>query len=138
MASSLTALTPYRGTGFTLLAINLRLIRNIMKTTQTIGALALGAFLLTMPVAYATGHSSAATAQQQSLTEGEIRKVDKEAKKLTIRHGPLQNLDMPAMTMVFQVADPSILDRVKPGDKVRFAADKVDGVYTVTGLEQVK
>jgi Cu(I)/Ag(I) efflux system periplasmic protein CusF len=132
-------LTPYRGTGFTLSAINLRLIRNIMKTTQTIGALALGAFLLMMPVAYATGHSSAATAQQQSaLTEGEIRKVDKEAKKLTIRHGPLQNLDMPAMTMVFQVADPSILDRVKPGDKVRFSADKVGGVYTVTGLEQVK
>ncbi|MPZ45778.1 MAG: RND transporter [Betaproteobacteria bacterium] len=73
-----------------------------------------------------------------SLSEGEVRKVDKEAKKLTIRHGPLVNLDMPAMTMVFQVKDPSMLEQVKAGDKIRFQADKVEGAYTVTRIEPAK
>ena len=69
------------------------------------------------------------------LSEGEIRKVDKEAKKVTLRHGPLANLDMPAMTMVFQVADPSMLEHVKRGDKVRFRAEKIGGAYTLTRIE---
>ena len=73
-----------------------------------------------------------------SLSEGEVRKVDKEAKKLTIRHGPLANLDMPPMTMVFQVTDPAMLDQLKVGDKIRFQADKVDGAYTVTRVEPAK
>lgn len=71
-------------------------------------------------------------------TEGEIRKVDKGAGKVTIKHGPLKNLDMPAMTMVFQVKDPATLDRVKAGDKIKFVADKVNGAYTVMQLETVK
>jgi Cu/Ag efflux protein CusF len=73
-----------------------------------------------------------------SLSEGEVRKVDKEAKKLTIRHGPLANLDMPPMTMVFQVTDPAMLDQLKVGDKIRFQADKVGGAYTVTRVEPAK
>ena len=68
-------------------------------------------------------------------TEGEVRKVDKEAKKLTLRHGPIANLGMPGMTMIFQVQDPAVLDRVKAGDKVRFAADKVGGAFMVTQIE---
>lgn len=55
---------------------------------------------------------------------GEIRKVDKEARKVTIKHGAIKNLDMPPMTMVFQVKDPALLDRVKAGDSVRFVAEK--------------
>ena len=70
-----------------------------------------------------------------SLTEGEVRKVDKEAKKLTIRHGPIANLDMPPMTMVFQVQDPAVLDSVKAGDKIRFQAEKSGGAYTATKIE---
>ena len=73
-----------------------------------------------------------------SLADGEIRKVDKDAKKITIKHGPIQNLDMPAMTMVFQVKDPAMLDKVKAGDKVKFQAEKVGGAYTVTKIEPVK
>ncbi len=73
-----------------------------------------------------------------TLTDGEIRRVDKDAKKLTIRHGPIQNLDMPEMTMVFQVKDPAMLDKVNKGDKIRFSAEKIDGVYTVTGIEAAK
>ena len=73
-----------------------------------------------------------------TLTEGEIRKVDKDAKKITIKHGPMPTLDMPAMTMVFQVKDPAILDKVKAGDKVKFQAEKLGGAFTVTGMEPVK
>ncbi len=71
-------------------------------------------------------------------SEGEVRKVDKDAKKITIKHGPLENLEMPAMTMVFQVKDPAMLDRVKAGDKVKFTAEKVGGAFTVTRIEQAK
>ncbi len=79
-----------------------------------------------------------ALAQTAPLADGEIRKVDKEAKKITIKHGPMPSLDMPAMTMVFQVKDPALLDQVKPGDKVRFEAQKLGGALTVTRIEQAK
>jgi Cu/Ag efflux protein CusF len=86
-----------------------------------------------------THHVAAATdavpAQPSSLAEGEVRRVDKETGKITIRHGPLVKLDMPPMTMVFVAKDPAMLERVKPGDKIRFEADKVDGVYVVTRIE---
>ena len=71
-------------------------------------------------------------------SDGEIRKVDKETKKLTIKHGPLANLDMPAMTMVFRVKDPAMLDQVKQGDKVKFVAEKEGGAYVVTQIESAK
>lgn len=69
---------------------------------------------------------------------GEVRKVDKEAGKLTLKHGPIPNLDMPDMTMVFRVKDAAMLDQVKAGDKVRFAADKVGGQFTVVRIEPAK
>lgn len=73
-----------------------------------------------------------------ALSDGEVRKVDKDAKKITIKHGPLANLDMPPMTMVFQVKDPAMLEQVKAGDKVKFLAEKVGGGFTITRLEPVK
>jgi Cu(I)/Ag(I) efflux system protein CusF len=75
---------------------------------------------------------------QGALVDGEIRKVDKDAKKVTIKHGPMPSLDMPAMTMVFQVKDPAMLGQVKPGDKVKFEAQKLGGAYTVTRIEAAK
>jgi Cu(I)/Ag(I) efflux system protein CusF len=69
------------------------------------------------------------------MSEGEVRKVDKPAAKLTIRHGELRNLDMPPMTMVFQVRDAALLDKVKAGDKVRFHAEKSGTAYVVTAIE---
>ncbi|RZJ23597.1 MAG: copper-binding protein [Haliea sp.] len=75
---------------------------------------------------------SAAGAPQ---ADGEVRKVDIAQGKLTLRHGPLANLDMPAMTMVFTVSSPKLLQGLKPGDKVRFSADKKDGIYVVTAIE---
>jgi Cu(I)/Ag(I) efflux system periplasmic protein CusF len=77
--------------------------------------------------------------QPAALSDGEIRKVDKAGKKLTIKHGPLLNIDMPAMTMVFQVKDPKMLDQVKVGDKVKFEAGMLPGGETVvTRIEVVK
>jgi len=78
----------------------------------------------------------ASSALAGGLTEGEVRKVDKDAKKITIKHGPIENLEMPAMTMVFQVKDPAMLDRVKAGDKVKFEAQKLGGAFTVTAIEK--
>ena len=72
------------------------------------------------------------------MSEGEVRKVDPSTKKITIKHGELKNLDMPAMTMVFQVADPAMLGKVKAGDKIKFRADKVNGALTVMEIEPVK
>ncbi|MGE0558454.1 MAG: copper-binding protein [Burkholderiales bacterium] len=71
-----------------------------------------------------------------ALSDGEIRKVDPEARKITIRHGPISNLGMPPMTMVFQVDDPALLENVKAGDKVRFTAEKNDGRYIVRQLQK--
>lgn len=71
------------------------------------------------------------------LTDGEVKKVDKDTGKLTIKHGPITNLGMPAMTMAFRVKDPAMLDQVKNGDKIRFATDKVNGALTVIHLEPV-
>jgi len=70
------------------------------------------------------------------LTDGEIRKVDKEAGKLTIKHGEIKNLEMPPMTMVFRVNDPLLLEPLSAGDRVTFHAEKVDGQFTVTAIEK--
>lgn len=94
---------------------------------------------LLAPAAYAEDahHKGGAGAAQAgaALSDGEVRKVDKDAKKITIKHGPLHKLDMPAMTMVFQVKDPAMLERVKAGDKVKFDAEKIGGAFTVTRIE---
>ena len=79
-----------------------------------------------------------ATAGATPMTDGEVRKVDKGAGKVTIKHGPLQNLDMPPMTMVFRVKDPVMLDQLKEGDKIKFAADRINGALTVTEVQASK
>lgn len=82
------------------------------------------------------GMDHAAMSTMQS--DGVVRKVDPRQGKLTLRHGPLENLGMPAMTMVFRVTDPAWLDRLKPGDTVRFLADRVKGQLTITQIEVVQ
>jgi Cu/Ag efflux protein CusF len=82
--------------------------------------------------------SGSAAAPATAMTEGEVRKVDKAAKKITLKHGPIVNLDMPGMTMVFHVKDPAMLDKVKAGDKVRFTADQVGKTLTVTKIEPAR
>jgi Cu(I)/Ag(I) efflux system periplasmic protein CusF len=69
------------------------------------------------------------------VVDAEVRKIDAEQQKITLRHGEIANLDMSPMTMVFQAQDPALLQKVKPGDKVRFTADKLGGTLTVLSLE---
>jgi Cu/Ag efflux protein CusF len=89
------------------------------------------------------GHDHAAPmaavpAAATQMTDGEVRKVDKAGGKLTIKHGPIRNLDMPGMTMVFQAKDPALLEKVKVGDKVRFRAESNKGALVVTAIDVVK
>ena len=79
-----------------------------------------------------------AQADAGEMTDGEVRRVDKEAGKLTLRHAEIKSLDMPAMTMVFQVKEPALLNLVKVGDKVRFRAEKSGSGYVVTAIEAAK
>jgi len=86
-------------------------------------------------------HHPAATASANAAptsTDGEVRKVDKDQGKVTLRHGPIENLGMPGMTMVFKAADPKVLDALKPGDRVKFAAENINGALTVTAIELAK
>jgi len=110
-----------------------------MKNLFTAVAVSL---LLAVPAWAGTDHAGHSeethAAMSASLTEGQVRKVDREQGKLTIKHGPLENLGMPPMTMVFRVQDPAMLDKVAPGDNVRFLAERVNGAITVTRLETVK
>ena len=78
---------------------------------------------------------TAAASVNSEMTEGVVRKVDRDAKKLTMRHGPIKNLDMPEMSMVFRVTDPKMLEGLKPDAKVRFKADRIEGQITVTHIE---
>ena len=89
-------------------------------------------------VATALPLTALAQAAAGEMTEAEVRKVDKENRKITLKHGAIKNLDMPPMTMVFGVSDPTLLDKVKAGDKVRFAANGDGGKYTVTELQPAK
>lgn len=83
------------------------------------------------PAASATNPAAA------DMASGEVRRVDKAAGKLTLRHGEIKSLDMPPMTMVFQVLDTAWLDRLKIGDKVRFRAEHQGGAYRVIELQLV-
>ena len=88
-------------------------------------------------------HSAAPTAgpavfKGGEMSDGEVRKVDMESRKITLKHGPLKNLDMPAMTMVFEVNDAAMLDKFKAGDKVRFKASNDGGKLSVTEMQPVK
>jgi Cu/Ag efflux protein CusF len=84
-----------------------------------------------------SSHHPASTTAADEMVAGEIRKVDKDTAKITIKHAEIRGLDMPAMTMVFQVKEPGLLDKVKVGDKVRFKAAQTGAAYVVTAIEPV-
>ena len=117
-----------------------------MKTIQSliIAAALLGSF----PLSYAASHATAPaaptavaapeTTSKLPMASAEIRKIDLENKKITLKHGEIKNLDMPGMTMVFQVKNAAMLENIKAGDKVMFTADKVDGAFMVMSIEKAK
>jgi Cu(I)/Ag(I) efflux system protein CusF len=82
--------------------------------------------------------ASLAAQTNEVLTSGEVRRVDKGAQRITLRHEEIKNLEMPPMTMVFRVKEPAMLDQVKVGDKVKFAAEDVKGAITLMKIEPVR
>jgi Cu(I)/Ag(I) efflux system protein CusF len=81
--------------------------------------------------------ASAPSSAQSELVDGQVTKIDQSASKMTIKHGPIKSLDMnESMTMVFRVQDPALLKQVKPGDKIKFSAERVNGAITVTKIQK--
>ncbi|MGE3347751.1 MAG: copper-binding protein [Ramlibacter sp.] len=89
------------------------------------------ALLLTLTSAIAMAQTA------KDMTDAEVRKIDKDNGKVTLRHGPIKNLDMPGMTMVFKVKDPALLDKMAVGDKVRFHVEKEQGAMVITDVEKM-
>ena len=110
-----------------------------MKTSTLIVSAALSLFAassfaqVTTP---ATAAPAAAAPVVKDMADAEVRKVDKDAKKVTLKHGPIKNLDMPPMTMVFQVRDEKLFDKLVSGEKIKFTAEQLQGAYVVTGVEK--
>ena len=100
------------------------LLSQSLKTLLTLSALTV-----------LTPLAATAAAADADMTHAEVRKVDADSGKLTLKHGPIKNLDMPAMTMVFVVKDKAQLANVKAGDKVKFTAVNDAGRYTVTEIK---
>ena len=84
------------------------------------------------------GKSGAGAAAPAVFADGEVRKVDREAKKITLKHGEIKNLEMPGMTMAFAVKDEALLDKFKVGDKVQFKAVDDGGKLTVVEIQAAK
>ena len=110
-------------------------------------ALLLAAILATAPVHaqqtsadHAAHHPAPAAASpaEGAMSEGEVRKVDLDAKKITLRHGPIPNLDMPPMTMEFEVDDRAPLQTLKAGERIRFLVEQRNGKMVITRIEPAR
>lgn len=113
-------------------------IKNLTIASLIVASAALAGTAAAQAMDHSKMQGTAVSASAADLTDGEIKKIDKDNKKLTIKHGDIKNLDMPGMTMVFQVKDPAMLDQVKMGDKVRFTAERQGGAIVVTRIEAAK
>jgi len=103
-------------------------------TLLAVGASSAMAEMAMKPMADHAGMQAPAAA----MSAGEVRKLDKAAKKITLKHGEIKNLGMPPMTMAYDVKDAAMLDKLKVGDKVQFSAVDANGVLTVTAIELAK
>lgn len=102
-------------------------------------AIAAGASAQTPPSEHESHHPAAdpAANPRAPMSEGEVRKIDRDARKVTLRHGPIPNLEMPEMTMVFRVADPKMLDGLEVRQKIQFTAERIEGQITLTSIGPV-
>jgi Cu(I)/Ag(I) efflux system periplasmic protein CusF len=110
----------------------------IITTALLTALIGLGAIAQTANVSTGAPTASVATSVAvKDMVEAEVRKVDKDAKKVTLKHGPIKNLDMPGMTMVFQVRDTALFDKLVVGEKIMFTAEQLQGAFVMTGAEKV-
>ena len=89
-----------------------------------------------LPILLAALAASTLVLAQAPTVNGEVTKIDKAGARITLKHGEIKSLDMPPMTMVYRVRAPQLLEGVAVGDRVRFAAERIDGNYTVTALSK--
>ncbi len=108
-----------------------------MRAMQFFAA-GLGLVIVSLSLPSSVEAAAVAQAQQPAPVDGEVTRINKDTNKISIRHGPLPHLDMPAMNMVYAVKDPALLDKVKVGSKISFVADKIDGTFTVLSIELVR
>ena len=95
----------------------------------------LGALLLSLSLLI----GASALCAQAPLADGQVIKIDEAAGKITIKHGPLKQFGMDeGMTMVYRAADPAMLNAVKPGDKIKFTPDRVNGQFVITKIEKAR
>ena len=95
--------------------------------------------LLSTPLAsWCTDTPTTVNASADTMTDGEVRKIDLANAKITLRHGEIKSLDMPAMTMVFQVRDKRLLEGLKVGDKLRFKAVHEGSQLVVTEVQAAR
>ncbi len=109
-----------------------------LKTLLAISTLALLAPLSVLAAGGDHKPAAGATSAATDMTDAEVRKIDMEASKITLKHADIKNLDMPGMTMVFVVKDKTMLDKLKAGDKVKFKAINDAGKFTVTEIQPVR
>ena len=117
------------------------------STTTLVSATVLSASLSFSALAQTAAQNTAAAPTSEGvvakkmdpkdMSEAEVRKIDKDAKKVTLKHGPIKNLEMPGMTMVFQVKDATLFDKLVVGEKILFTAEQQQGAYVVTGAEKM-
>lgn len=111
-------------------------MNHTLRPFLTASAISLGALLSWSGHAQSTDdHQHQHGAVQPALSDGEVRKVDADNGKVTIKHGDIPHLDMPGMTMVFVVKDKTMLAPIKPGDKIRFLVIQERGKLLVTDIQ---
>ena len=111
-----------------------RSLTSLVAAVTIIGTTALA---LAQPAA-ATPKVASQTAVKPEMVDAEVKKIDKDARKITLKHGPIKSLDMPAMTMVFQIKDGAMPTDLKVGDKVKAAFEQTKSGYLVTVIEAAK
>lgn len=83
-------------------------------------------------------HGKMGMAATPGMTDGEVRKIDKEAGKITIKHGEIKHMDMPGMTMVFVAKDKALLDKIAVGAKIQFMVTNENGLMMVTDIQTAR
>lgn len=101
-------------------------------------AIALGCTLAMPAFAAEQAATPSSSEAATNMSQGEVRKIDPATQKITLRHGPIANLGMPPMTMVFGVQDAALLEGVKAGDKVNFVVEQKGSQFVVTELQRVE
>ena len=85
---------------------------------------------------HAKSQPAAMSDMAMPMTDGVVRAIDHKAGTITVEHGPIKDLGMPAMTMPYHVKDPGMLTTAKPGDKIKMSVDKIGDLYTITTMQR--